>query len=251
MPFRFLDLPAEMRNRIYDCVADSIEEAPILLANRKEAEKERPKGHIGDPNSHKQILCDLAKHTNRRHVFALLLVCRQITHEARTIIDEAVGRSGLNLRFVMLNSSLLKMMQLPKFWGPKLFLIKHLTVDHQVFCMFVWTQKTKDFFLWKRFWTRDYGSEDNVEHAHRLGKVLPNIKSLTVHTMINGDDGTRLLHCGEEMVSFFAQAKRVGLLYQAFPRLVDLKCLSELDGQRLKNENGVWRSWYDGKRVSP
>lgn len=243
MPFRFLDLPAEMRNRIYDRVADLIAETPILIANRKEAEKETPKpGLAGCPDSHEQILCDLAKLTNRRNVFALLLVCRQITHEARTIIDEAVGRSGLDLRFVMLKSSLQKMKQLQESWAPKLSLIRHLTVNHQVFCIFIWTQTNNDFFLWKRVWTTDYGSEDNAEHAHRLGKLLPNIENLTVHTMINGLDGTRLLHCGEKMVSFLAQAKRVSLLHQAFPRLVDLKCLSKLDGQRLKNENGVWRS---------
>lgn len=249
MSFRFLDLPAEMRNRIYDCVADSIEETPILLANRNEAEKETPRpGFAGAP--HKQALCDLAKPTKHRHVFALLLVCRQITSEARTIVDEAAGRSGLDLRFAMLTSSLRKMEQLRELWTPNLYLIKHLAVEQEVFWLLIVAQTKKEVCRCEWLWKALYRSGHNVQNVHRLGKLLPNIESMTVYPLRKLVERAEHLHSGDMVAFNLADERRRSFLHKAFPRLLDIKRVGEFDCKRFKKERDHWQCWYTGEPLS-
>lgn len=247
MAFRFLDLPAELRNRVYDFVAA---DATITIINRKKARKEVPKPHSGPfMDKHKAILRDVKKLPKRRSIIGLLRTCRQIQNEVKTIIESAIS---LDLRFAMLASSRVSLKLLRGQWADKLALIRHLEVDNtDMWFSFILGRCSPDAIdYWTGNWKSYYGSESNVDQLLRLRAALLNVDSITVHAMEHSRFYKTDLVKGGARIAFHLVEKDQRVKQEkVFPKLVDIKCIGKYGGERFKKVDGNWQLYYSGQRL--
>lgn len=247
MAFRFLDLPPELRNRVYDFVAAN---ATVTIINRKQARKEIPKPHNNPLNGrHKSTLRQVKKVPKRRSVIGLLRTCRQIQNEARAIIESAIG---LDLRFVMLASSRMQLKLLRGQWAAKLHLIRHLEFDNDRWWYLLVLGRCDSEYIdaWTSALKSTYGPDCNAEQVLRLRTALVGVESITLrptgHARYYEEQDIKN---GALIAMKLCDKKNREELEKCFPKLVDIKCISKYGGERFKKVDGNWQLYYSGQRL--
>lgn len=262
MPFRFLDLPGELRNRIYEIVAHEVEDTPVSVFDKESALEKVPRQGSKGAASYQRILDRLQKATSRplQNRFALAQTCRKVRREVRSMLH---APSKLDLQYLMLRSSLKEMTRLTKpskIWN--LHAIRHFEIDLHTLMLFMTyplNLHPMKMAYWEDSWKHLCGAKKSApQEALNLLKGLSNVESITVHasgTWEADDDGSwktglcdnginNFEAAGVEMALELVEPLSRACFEEAFPRLSDIRCISERGGERFRKSNGGWQLWY-------
>lgn len=256
MPFRFLDLPPELRNQIYEVVSHQVDEIPLSVFDKGKALDEVPR-QGSEGVGHRRILDRLEKTTPQpqRNRFALAQTCRQVRREMRSMLHLP---SRLDLQYLMLRSSLKEMKRLtnPSRIGNLQF-IRHFEID---LCTLIYftilplSHAHRKTSTWEDKWKQLCGATKwSARKAVHLLHSLSNVESITVHAsgtfdIMRGHDGLNTFEsAGVEMGLQLVFPVTRDALEGALPRLSDITCISERGGERFRKVDGSWQLWYTGQ----
>ena len=264
-PTQFLDLPAEIRNQIYEYVAASVFEVPILIANS-------PTSELVPMWSGRKFIREASEEHNlrrgpaHRHRLALLYTCRQIYQEASLLIYSSMV---LDLRFITRDVMRSEVRLLTTIFRHILQHIRHIEIEHRLLDNLLepltrqldyarehwngkkWTVKyrkdsadARDRYarLWRKNTWYDNTSSATIKQILRLRTCLFSIESITPYS--DPEDEEDVGQLGVDFMYKLAcwDSMPPKAIPRLFPNLVDVRMISEYGSERLEiQEDGRGR----------
>ncbi|KAF2165730.1 hypothetical protein M409DRAFT_55611 [Zasmidium cellare ATCC 36951] len=244
--FRFLDLPPEIRNRIYALVAKDAFSVPCMLAYVPSWKRRLDKL---EPELEEQYINHEIRCAEEPFRLLMLRVSRQVHDECRQIFYCNMSLDLSNMYLPSTSGMMLDLIASP--FSNKLQFVRHVELESNAAQYVLFNARSSsDTEFWRGLWETDYNTPSmSFRSMNQLRTLLFNLEAVTIYEgpdHISYHDSPSI---GWNVV--FLLSQKTGLcLERLYPRLNDIVTVNNYGSERIRKAGPrEWELHYSREKI--